>query len=78
VVCHDPKVGGITVGRAQAKRLPQLPRLDQVIKDYGQRAFLDIELRGKEPGIESVDRVEQNPPSRTTSFRLLSPTWSWT
>ena len=45
VVCHDPKVGGITVARAQARRLPQLPRLDDVIKRYGQRAFLNIELK---------------------------------
>jgi glycerophosphoryl diester phosphodiesterase len=45
VVCHDAKVGGITLARAQAKRLPQLPRLDDVVKGYGQRAFLDIELK---------------------------------
>ena len=45
VVCHDAKVGGITVARAQARRLPQLPRLDDVVKGYGQRAFLDIELK---------------------------------
>ncbi len=48
VVCHDPKVGGITVARARASRLPHLPRLDDVVKGYGQRAFLDIELKVKD------------------------------
>ncbi len=45
LVCHDPKVGKITVSQAQARQLPQLPRLSQVLQRYGQRAFLDIELK---------------------------------
>jgi len=45
VVCHDPKVGKIMISHAQASRLPQLPRLSQVLQRYGQRAFLDIELK---------------------------------
>ncbi len=45
VVCHDPKVGKITVSRAPASRLPDLPRLNQVLQRYGPHAFLDIELK---------------------------------
>ena len=64
VVCHDPKVGGITVARAQAKRLPQLPRLDQVIKGYGQRAFLDIELKVKDLESKVLTALSNHPPSQ--------------
>ena len=63
-VCHDPKVGGITVARAQARRLPQLPRLDQVIKDYGQRAFLDIELKVKDLESKVLTALGNHPPTQ--------------
>ena len=64
VVCHDPKVGGVTVARAQARRLPQLPRLDQVIKGYGQRAFLDIELKVKDLESKVLTALNHDPPSQ--------------
>lgn len=64
VVCHDPKVGGVTVARAQARRLPQLPRLDDVIKGYGQRAFLDIELKVKDLESQVLTALNNNPPSQ--------------
>ncbi len=51
VVCHDPKVEGITVSQATAGQLLHLPLLEDVLKRYNQRAFLDIEL--KVPGLES-------------------------
>ena len=63
VVCHDPKVGGVTVARAQARRLPQLPRLDQVIKEYGQRAFLDIELKVTDLESKVLTALGNHPPA---------------
>jgi glycerophosphoryl diester phosphodiesterase len=51
VVCHDPKVDGIAVSQAAADQLLHLPRLEDVLQRYSQRAFLDIEL--KVPGLES-------------------------
>jgi glycerophosphoryl diester phosphodiesterase len=51
VVCHDPKVDGITVSQANADQLLHLPCLDDVLQRYSQRAFLNIEL--KVPGLES-------------------------
>jgi glycerophosphoryl diester phosphodiesterase len=51
VVCHDPKVDGITVCQATADQLLQLPLLEHVLPRYSQRAFLDIEL--KVQGLES-------------------------
>ena len=64
VVCHDPKVDGITVARAQAKRLPQLPRLDEVIHRYGQRAFLDIELKVRDLESKVLTALSKSPPAQ--------------
>jgi len=51
LVCHNPKIRGVTVSRAQANQLRDLPQLEKVIEQYGNRVFLDIELkvRGLEP-----------------------------
>jgi glycerophosphoryl diester phosphodiesterase len=51
LVCHDPKVKGITVSQATCDQLLHLPLLEDVLQRYSQRAFLDIEL--KVPGLES-------------------------
>jgi glycerophosphoryl diester phosphodiesterase len=51
VVCHDPKVGKFAIARTRAQHLPRLPRLPDVIQRYGERAFLNIELKVK--GLES-------------------------
>lgn len=52
VVCHDPKVDGIVVCEATTDQLLQLPLLNDVLRRYSQRAFLDIEL--KVLGLEST------------------------
>jgi glycerophosphoryl diester phosphodiesterase len=44
LVCHDPKVQGITVSRAQSHQLLDLHQLEDVLVRYG-RVFLDIELK---------------------------------
>ena len=64
VVCHDPKVGKISISRAQARDLPQLPRLEDVIRRYGQTAFLNIEL--KVAGLEAkvLEALCEIPPLR--------------
>jgi glycerophosphoryl diester phosphodiesterase len=51
LVCHDPKVEGITVSDATANQLLDLPVFEDVLQRFGQRAFLDMEL--KVPGLES-------------------------
>ena len=51
VVCHDPKIDGISVAQANAVQLVHLPVLEDVLQRYRQRAFLDIEL--KVAGLES-------------------------
>lgn len=45
VICHDAHVNGIEVASAPAQSLSELPQLDSVVARYGNRAFLDIELK---------------------------------
>ncbi len=45
VVCHDAKVGAVEIARAEGRALTDLPRLDQVLRRYQRKAFLDIELK---------------------------------
>jgi glycerophosphoryl diester phosphodiesterase len=45
VVCHDPKTEGKVVSRTGCAQLPHLPRLEEVLRRYRQRGFLDIELK---------------------------------
>ena len=51
LVCHNPKVGKIAVSKATARQLLHLPRLEDVLRHYGHRTFLDIELKVR--GLES-------------------------
>ena len=51
LVCHNTKVGKITVARATPRQLLHLPQLEDVLRHYGPRVFLDIELKVK--GLES-------------------------
>lgn len=62
VVCHDTRIDGITVAQAQAHQLLDLPLLENVLSRFGDRVFLDIEL--KVPGLESrlLDAVRRHWP----------------
>jgi glycerophosphoryl diester phosphodiesterase len=62
VVCHDPKVGKLTVARSRAKQLPQLPRLNDVIQRYGERAFLNIELKVRDLEAKVLTALGDFPP----------------
>jgi glycerophosphoryl diester phosphodiesterase len=72
VVCHDPKIEGRVVSRTGCTQLPRLPRLEEVLRRYHQRGFLDIELkvRGLENKVLAALRDHQ--PARdyvVSSFR---------
>lgn len=48
VVCHDARYGGYDVARTTLEALRkkgEFPRLADIVSRYGQRAFLDIELK---------------------------------
>jgi glycerophosphoryl diester phosphodiesterase len=51
VVFHDPKVRRVMIAQANAKQLPELPRLPEVLARY-RNAFLNIEL--KVAGVEKI------------------------
>jgi glycerophosphoryl diester phosphodiesterase len=50
VVCHDAAVGGMEIAKTVSKSLA-LPSLEEVLRQFSHRAFLDIELKvaGLEP-----------------------------
>ena len=64
VICHDPKSGKVEIAQAKADQLPRLARLEEVLSAYGERAFLDIEL--KVPGVEKIGLglLRKHPPRR--------------
>jgi glycerophosphoryl diester phosphodiesterase len=64
VVCHDPENQGVTIARAGAGRLQQLPQLEHVLQRFHRKAFLDIEL--KVAGLEDrvMELLRQFPPQR--------------
>lgn len=62
VVCHDPKAGRLTIARTRATQLPRLPRLDDVMQRYGQRAFLNIELKMKDLESKVLTALGEFPP----------------
>lgn len=45
VICHDPRFQGFEIAKTAASRFPQLPRLEDVLSRYQEKAFLDIELK---------------------------------
>jgi glycerophosphoryl diester phosphodiesterase len=45
VVCHDEKVGRQLVSHTSCKQMPALPRLEEVLRRYSGRGFLDMELK---------------------------------
>ena len=62
VVCHDPKIRGITVSKVPCSQLDGLPRLEDVLQRYSQRCFLDIELKVRNLESKTLDALLQTPP----------------
>ncbi len=58
VVCHDAKIEGITVSKANRTQLLELPRLEDVLLHYGRKCFLNVELKvkGLEPKLLAILR----------------------
>src|SRR5262249_31290491 len=64
VVCHDPRIGRVEIQQASGTQLKALPRLEEVLARFCDRAFLDIEL--KVGGLESLTAslLQKYPPTR--------------
>jgi glycerophosphoryl diester phosphodiesterase len=69
LICHDPRVGRITVSRATRRQLTDVLQLEEVLRRYRQRAFLDIELkvRGLESKVLTALRQEPTGPGYVVS-----------
>ncbi|MFI5102686.1 MAG: glycerophosphodiester phosphodiesterase [Terriglobales bacterium] len=63
VICHDAAIGGMEIANTASKSLP-LPTLEEVLRQFAQRAFLDIEL--KVAGLESqtLATLRKHPPQK--------------
>ena len=61
VICHDATVSGMEIANTASKTLP-LPTLEDVLRQFAHRAFLDIEL--KVVGLEgqTVAELRKHPP----------------
>ena len=63
VICHDATIGGMQIENTASKSLP-LPTLEDVLRQFAQRAFLDIELKvaGLEP--QTLAELRKHPPQK--------------
>jgi glycerophosphoryl diester phosphodiesterase len=55
VICHDAIIGGLRIENTAANNL-SLPTLEDVLREFAQRAFLDVEL--KVAGLEAQTLAE--------------------
>ena len=63
VVCHDPVVRGIEIAKTPAQNLG-LPTLEEVLRQFASRAFLDIELKVGGLERETAALLRQHPPQQ--------------
>jgi glycerophosphoryl diester phosphodiesterase len=63
VICHDATVGGMKIENTAAKSLP-LPTLEEVLRQFAQRAFLDIELKVARLSLQTLAELRKYPPQK--------------
>jgi glycerophosphoryl diester phosphodiesterase len=63
VICHDAAVGGMEIAHTASKTLA-LPTLEDVLRQFAHRAFLDVEL--KVVGLEgqTLAELRKHPPQK--------------
>src|SRR6266852_1990588 len=65
VICHDATVGGMEIANTASKSLAfPLPTLEDVLRQFAHRAFLDVELKvaGLEP--QTLAELRKHPPQK--------------
>ncbi len=83
VICHDPTVGGMEIANTASKSLP-LPTLEDVLRQFAHRAFLDVELKVAGPESQTLGELRAHPPQKgyvvssflpsvLTAIRALDP-----
>jgi glycerophosphoryl diester phosphodiesterase len=69
VICHDATYGGAGIATMAAKSLA-LPTLEDVLRQFAERAFLDIELKVAGLERETISALREHPPR--TGFVISS------
>ena len=60
VICHDETIGGMEIANTASKTLP-LPTLEDVLRPFADRAFLDIELKVAGLEVQTVEALREQP-----------------
>ena len=60
VICHDQTIGGMEIANTASKNLP-LPALEDVLRPFADRAFLDIELKVAGLEVQTVEALRELP-----------------
>src|SRR5271157_633915 len=63
VICHDASVRGMKIATTASERLP-LPTLEDVLKQFAGRAFLDIELKVAGLEAQTLAELRKHPPQK--------------
>jgi glycerophosphoryl diester phosphodiesterase len=63
VICHDATIGGMKIEDTASESLP-LPTLEDVLRQFAQRAFLDIELKVTGLGLQTLAELRKHPPQK--------------
>jgi glycerophosphoryl diester phosphodiesterase len=63
VICHDATVGAMKIEKTASKSLA-LPTLEDVLGQFAQRAFLDIELKVAGLAPQTVAVLRKHPPQK--------------
>ncbi len=63
VICHDAIIGGMKIEDTASESLP-LPILEDVLRQFAQRAFLDIELKVAGLGLKTLAELRKHSPQK--------------
>jgi len=63
VIRHDATIAGVKIENTASKSLP-LPTLEAVLRQFAQRAFLDIELKVAGLGPQTLAELRKHPPQK--------------
>jgi glycerophosphoryl diester phosphodiesterase len=63
VLCHDPRCKGLEIAKTPAKILA-LPTLEEVLREFSSRAFLDIELKVAGLEQQTIAALLKHPPQK--------------
>jgi glycerophosphoryl diester phosphodiesterase len=62
-ICHDATIGGLRIENTAANNL-SLPTLEDVLRQFAHRAFLDIELKVAGLERQTLAELRKHPPQR--------------